>query len=303
MTFDLQQVINSSFSLRLLSFLAQRLPPRAGYRLGSSIAKQIAGRRESKLVQALRVNQWVASGETLEGEALDRAVRETLRHSAHSLFDLYHYSPNFEATRRLIVFDSSFQQIRKRSEFEPRGLMIAGLHLSSFDLVMQWVCRDGLRPLLLTLPNPKGARQIEFEVRKKIGMNLLPASVGAFRQALRHLQRGGMVLTGVDRPVENPEVCPSFFGRPAALPVYHIFLAIKARVPVLLTASYRQPDGRYHVFASDPIEMDPCPSLDEAILHNAENVLAAAEVFIRRAPRQWAVPLPVWPQLLARVPH
>jgi phosphatidylinositol dimannoside acyltransferase len=302
MTIDLQQVINSSLSLRFVSSLAKCLPPQLGYRIAYILAKQIARKRNSGLIRAIRANQWVASRETLKREALDDAVRETLRYSAYSLFDLYHYNRDFVATRQRIVFDSSFDCIAHRSEFEPRGLMIAGLHLSNFDLVLQWLCKNRLKPLVLTIPDPRGGRQMEYEIRKQTGMNLFPASIGALRQALKHLQRGGMVLTGIDRPIENPEVCPRFFGQPAALPIHHIFLAIKARVPVIITATYLQPDGKYHVFASDPIEMDPYPNAIERTRRNAEKVLAVAEKFIERSPRQWSVPLPVWPEIIEEVP-
>lgn len=302
MTIDLQQVMNSSLSLRFVSLLAQSLPPRLGYRIAYRLADQIARRRHSNVVQAVRANQWVVSRETLQGEALDQIVRETLRNSARSLFDLYHYSQNFEKIRHQIVFDVSFQKVIQRAEFEERGLMIAGLHLSNFDLVLQWLCRDGLKPLVLTLPDPKGGRRVEYEIRKRIGMNLLPVSVGALRQGLKHLQRGGMVLTGIDRPIENPGVRPRFFDHPAAVPIHHVFLAIKARVPIIITVTYSGPEGTYHVFASDLIEMHLCPDADEAILQNAENVLTVAETFIRQAPQQWCVPLPVWPQIRTRVP-
>ena len=298
MGIDLQQVINSLLGLRLVSSLAQRLPPRLGHRLASELADQIVRRRDSQIVRAVRANQWVVNGVKLKGDAMDQVVRATLRNTAHSLFDLYHYSHDMEATRQRIVFDSSFQKIAGRSEFEEQGLMIAGLHLSNFDLVLQFLCRDGMKGLVLTLPEPKGGRRLEYDIRKRIGMNLLPASVGSFRQALKHLQQGGLVLTGIDRPIENPEVYPRFFGRLAALPVHHIFLASKARVPVVITVTYLWQDGKYHILASDPIDMDPYPNLDEALLRNAEKVLAVAEEYIRRAPQQWTVPLPVWPQVM-----
>jgi len=302
MTIDLQQVIQSSLSLRFASSLAKSLPPQWGYRIAYGLAEQIANRRNSGLVRAIRLNQWMASRESLQGEALDRVVRDTLRNSAHSLFDLYHYNHDFDATRQLIVFDSSFESIARRAEFDSQGLVIAGLHLSNFDLVLQWLCRDGLKPLVLTIPNPKGGRQMEYEIRKRTGMNLVPASVGALKQALKHLQRGGMVLTGIDRPIDKPQVCPRFFGRPAALPVHHVFLASKACVPVVITAAYLQPDGKYHVHASDPIEMVSYPDVEENTLRNAERVLAIAEKFIQRSPQQWSVPLPVWPDLMDQVP-
>lgn len=302
MAFDFQQVVNSSLSLRLVSLLAQLFSPRLGYQIAYGLAEQIARRSNSDLVQAIRANQWVVNGEVLKGDALDRLVHKTLRNAARSLFDLYHYSHDFEATRRLIVFDASFDVIAQRPEFAERGLLIAGLHLSSFDLVLQWLSRDGLRPLVLTIPEPTRGRRMEYEIRKRTGMNLVAASVGALRQAVKYLQQGGMVLTGIDRPIEKPEVSPRFFGRPAALPTHHIFLAIKAHVPIVITVAYLQEDGKYHVFTSDLIEMDSCPNPKEAFLQNAEKVLAIAERFILRAPQQWSVPLPVWPQIVSQIP-
>src|SRR5687768_4144203 len=103
MNIDLQQVVNSSLSLRLVSSLARSLPPWLGYRIAYRLADRIASRRSSRLVRAIRLNQWIANGENLQPEALDEVLRETLRHSARSLFALYHYSHDFEATRQLIV--------------------------------------------------------------------------------------------------------------------------------------------------------------------------------------------------------
>lgn len=303
MTIDLRQVIDSSLSLRFASSLARSLPPQLGYPIAYGLAEQIAQRRNSGLVRAIRANQWMASRESLQGKTLDQAVCGTLRYAAHSLFDLYHYNHDFNATRQLIVFDSSVDVIARRSEFERHGLVIAGLHLSNFDLVLQWLCKNGLKPLVLTIPNPGNGRQVEYEIRKRMGMNLVSASVGALRQALKHLQRGGMVLTGIDRPIDKPRVCPRFFGHPAALPIHHIFLAIKACVPVAITATYLHPDGNYHVFASDPIEMDLHPDPAERTLRNAEKVLTMAETFIQRSPQQWSVPLPVWPDIVNQVPN
>lgn len=300
--FSLQQVINSSLSLRLVSALAQRLSPRWGYRLAYFVADQIARQRNSNLVRAVRANQWVVNGESLEGEALDQAVRETFRHWAGCIFDLYHYIDDPDGTKELMVLEPSFQQLARRPEFDERGLVIVGLHISNFDLILQWLCKQGLRPLALTIPDPQGGRRMEYEMRKRTGMNLVPASVSAFRQALKHLQRGGMLVTGIDRPIPEPEACPRFFGRPAALPLHPVFLATKAQVPVVVAVANLRSDEKYHVFASDFIEMDPHPDPVVGMLRNTEKVLAIAAEFIRQAPQQWSVPLPVWPQVMESVP-
>ena len=82
-----------------------------------------------------------------------------------------------------------------------------------------------------------------------------------------------MVLTGMDRPVPNPKTCPRFFGRAAPLPIHSIYLASKARVPVVIMAAIQQADGIYHVLASEPVEMEDYPENETEPLRNAENVL------------------------------
>ncbi|MCX7028795.1 MAG: hypothetical protein NTU62_01575 [Spirochaetes bacterium] len=303
MTINLQRLNDSRFVLSLVSALGRGLPLRLGHAFTDLVAARIANRQDSKMIQAVRANQWVVRGETLKKGALDQAVLETLRNSTRSIFDLYHYMQNPKATGHLIVLDPTSQALIRRPEFDKRGLMLVGLHLSNFDLALQWFIQQGFRPLVLTIPNPRGGRRLEYEVRKKIGMNLVPASFAALRQALRHLQQGGVVMTGIDRPIPAPKVYPRFFGRPAALPMHHISLAVKAKVPVMIIVTNLQPDGKYHMLTSDLIEMDPHRDRATEEIQNAEKVLGIAERFIRQAPQQWSISLPVWPQALDLVPN
>lgn len=302
MPLDLQKIINSTFGIHLAQFIGRSLPVRAGYPFADFIGEQIARRRHSRIVRAVRANQWVAHGGRLEGEALEQLVHQTFRHSARSVFDLYHFIDDPQAAGRLFVLNQVAGQLIRRPKFSGRGLVIAGLHLSSFDLSLQWLVRSGMKPMVLTIPDPQGGRRMEYELRKKTGMNLVPGSMVALRQALRHLQQGGLVLTGIDRPVPEPELRPRFFGRPAALPSHHVFLAGKARVPVMLMAAYLLEDGKYHILTSEPIEMETNPDHRVETLQNAEKVLNIAEGFIRQAPEQWTVSLPVWPEALDQVP-
>jgi lauroyl/myristoyl acyltransferase len=63
-----------------------------------------------------------------------------------------------------------------------------------------------------------------------------------------------------------------------------------------------QPDGRYTVIKSHPIEMEPHPDRQVEMLRNAEKVLSIAETLIRKVPYQWTISLPVWPEALEQVP-
>ncbi|MGE5250984.1 MAG: lysophospholipid acyltransferase family protein [Bacteroidota bacterium] len=302
MAIDLQQVINSSFGLRLVSLLGRTVPPALGHPFAAAVADRFARRNHSALVRAMRSNQWIVRGESPDREALDRAVRAALRQSARSVFDLYHYLHDLDSVGRLIVLDPGAQELINRSEFEGRGLVVAGLHLSNFDLCLQWMCRTGMQAMVFTIPDPQGARRMEFERRRQAGMNLVPASASALRSAVKYLQQGGLVVTGIDRPIAEPAARPCFFGRPAALPLHHVYMATLAQVPIQVVVVNLQADGKYHVLSSDPIEMDPYPDRDMGALRNGEKVLRIAGQFIRQTPEQWSVPLPVWPDALGLAP-
>lgn len=302
MTIDLQRIINSSSGIRLASALAQSAPPRLGHRIAYMIADIFSSRQRAKVVRAIRLNQWVIRGRKPDAAALDAAVRETFRQSARSIFDLHHYIGNAEATRGLIVMDEGTRAMAARAEFEERGMVAVGLHMSGFDLILQWLCKQGLRPLVFTIAEPKGGRRVEYEKRQQLGMNLVPASKSGLRHSAEHLIKGGLVITGMDRPIQDPVSRPTFFGLPSALPMHPIFMALKADVPVQIFAAQYREDGHYHVLSSPMIEMERHPHREKEALLNAEKVLGMAEEFIRREPAQWSVPLAVWPELIDQTP-
>jgi lauroyl/myristoyl acyltransferase len=302
MKIDIQQIINNPFAVNLAFFLGRAIPPGIGSPLCNFIGDWVATRRDSNVTQAVRANQWVVRGANLEKKTLDKAVQETLRNNLCDLYRLYHYVQNPEATQRLIHLNPLARELIERPEFADRGFVIVGLHLSGFDLILQSICRQGLKAMVLTIPDPQGGRLIEYEMRKKTGMNLIPASLRTLRQAVRHLEQGGMVLTGMDHPVPDPKYHPHFFGHATTLPTHYISLALKARVPVVIIAAIYLADGKYHVLSSEPIEMECDSDREKERMHNAEKVLKQAEKFIRLAPQQWNVPLPLWPHLLGKVP-
>jgi len=300
----MDQLISSRIGLNLAVFLARAIPPWLGYSIARLAGLWISSRRDLALVKAVRANQWVVSGETLSRESLEKATQAVFQNSARSIYDVYHYIQNPIAAGKIFTFDPSFQAELGRPEFTQRGLVAAGLHISSFDLALQWICgMKWIKPLVLTIPNPQNGQQLEFEIRQKTGMNLVPATVSGMRQAVNHLMQGGLVATGIDRPVKDSQIRPLFFDRPASLPIHHIYLALKGDAPVVLVACHLEEDGKYHLNVSMPIEMERFPNRAQELRFNAEKVLAAAEQFIRQSPQQWSVSLPVWPEVLDLVPN
>jgi phosphatidylinositol dimannoside acyltransferase len=299
MPIEPRKIINSSFGINLAILIGKYTPRWLGHRIALFTADRISACKDWKMVRATRTNQWVAQGEQLDKSILDMAVAENFRNIASSIFDLYHNLDNSAAFLHLIEPHPTAIQLIQRPEFSARGLVIAGVHMSNFDMVFQAGGLAGIKALGLTLPELNAGYQKQLDMRLKKGLRLVQASVGTIKHAVDHLKAGGMVITGIDRPDNGYIYRPKFFGRPAALPIHYIFLALKAHVPVIVGATIKRSDGKYHFLFSEPIEMQSHPD----IVLNAETILRVAEDFIRQDPAQWAMTFPVWPEAMDLVPE
>ncbi len=301
MTDDARNIINSPYGLNLAYFIARAIPESMGRRLALWAADYISARRSWRMVQAARCNQWVVRGGQVNRHELDEAARANFRCIANSIYDLYHNVDNPSVFLRLIEPHPVAIQLVQRPEFSDRGLVVAGVHMSNFDMVFQMGGLAGIQAIALTLPELSAGYQKQLEMRVKKGMHLRQASVGNIKHSIDHLKAGGMVITGIDRPDPSYIYRPKFFGRPAAVPIHHVFLALKARVPILVGATIKGEDGKYHFMFSEPIEMQPCPDRHTEILLNAERVLKEAEKIILRDPSQWSMTFPVWIEAMAEM--
>lgn len=299
---DFQTLINSRLGVALGLGLGRALPPDIGYRLADAIARLIAARHDLPMVRAMRANQWVVAGETLSAAELDQAVEDTFRHTARCLYDLYHHLNDLPALENRIVFSPPIERLIERLKQGREGTVVVALHLSNFDLVGRAAALRGWRSLVLSYPQPGGGYRWQNAMRQQFGSTILPASPTALRTALRHLRAGGNVATGIDRPFPQSKHQLLFFGRPARLGTAPVYLALKAQVPVAVTAAVMDPDGRYRILGSDLIPMQPHPDREQAIILNAERLLRVAEDFIRQYPHQWAMFYPVWPEALHATP-
>ncbi len=186
------------------------------------------------------------------------------------------------------------------------GLIVVGLHMGNFDLIMQVAARlareqANLRGLVLSFPEPGKGYQLQNKLRQLGNLEVIPASLAAIRKAEQWLAGGGVVLSGLDRPLADMKYRPHFFGRPASLPVLHVPLALRSKAPVLVAAVLLQPDKTYQLMISDLYTMKEYSDHQKEILVNAETLLEAAENFVRRSPQQWSMYYPVWPEAMAEM--
>ena len=301
---SLNTFINSRVGFALGMGLS-RMPAVAGYAVARWIGTWIASRKSDPAVRAVRANHWVLRGERPDDNGLDRIVTATYQSAARSLYEFWHFWPDHEAVKKMVKFDASFTAAFERSRKSHSGLLLVVPHLSNFDLIGRSAVLNGYPLHVLSYPQPPGHYRWQNRLRELPGLMVTPFSTSGLRQASITLQNGGTVLTGIDRPLSDPQgkYLPHFFGRQVSLPVFHIRLALKQNLPIVVVGGERKPDGTYLAWASDPIPMQPHADLVREIVQNAESVLEVLARTILRAPDQWAMFYPVWPEVIDKVPR
>ncbi len=299
---DIQDITTSKYGVAFALALARTLPPSLGYRVARGLADFLASFEDSRLVQAIRLNQWVVHGRTWDSEQLSEAVRAVLRHGGRCNYDLYRNLHNTKAIQRLMHLDEHVLEAIEESRAGRAGYVIVGPHLSNFDLAIKAVGVAGVQAQILAIATPTSGYLWQNRMRAAPGVEITPISPRALMKAVDRLREGGIVVTGVDRPVPGKKAVLNFFGEPAPLPTGHVRIAMDAGVPVRVVSAHLGEDGRYYVTISERIPMQRTGERKVDIRENAQRVLTVVERYIREHPLQWLMFYPVWPHLQGEVP-
>ena len=298
---NLQTILNSSLGVGASLLLGQIIPEKAAYRFANYVARRIVSKPDRVMVRATRANQWVVAGENLTSEELDRRTLAVFGSIGCSLFDFYHNLNNNQKIIDLVAFSPRFQNVFQERLEGKRGAIFIATHTSAFDLGGAALVLNGLCFQTLSFPNVNDGYAWQNRIRRHLNLEVTPLSMSSLQLARERLQKGGTVLTGLDRPHPGSNYKPRFFGRPAALPVFHVRLGLRNNCPIYVVGVNTRPNGKYIIDCSEPIWMRPDTDTTVEIICNAEKVLQAGEVFIRKYPEQWAMTYPVWPEVMNAV--
>jgi len=299
---SLQSFINGRFGIGLILFLGKIIPPSIGYPLTKKISLLLSEQKKSDIVKTARANQWIISERSLSSEELDAQTRETFRQTSRWLFDFYHNINNYQTILDRVTLSPKLVKFLTDRLGGDEGTIMVAPHLSNFDFGGRAMVLHGFDIQVLSYPQPHGGYQWQNKLRKDIGMNVTPMSIESMRAAKARLKNGGGVITGMDRPLEQSNYHPRFFGFPAAVPTSYVRMALQTNAAVLVIACIGLPEENYRVECSDLIYMEPDDDPVKEIEKNAEKVLREAEKFIRAYPSQWAMFYPVWPFALEEMP-
>lgn len=299
--FKLQPLVTSALGMGAALAVGALIPSRLGYALARSLARRVVRRKNDPIVKAVRLNQWVIRGKPTSSE-LDEAVAQVFQSQGRFLFDFYHNLRNPKRVLRFVKFSPAFENLLAESRTCAHPTVFVAPHVGAIDLAGYAIALAGLPVQILSYPQVNSGYAWQNYLRRKQGLNITPISASTLTQARIHLQQGGTVLTGMDRPNPGSGYAPRFFGLPAELPVFYVRLALKTGVPVRLVTVHSVKDGEYLLDCSEPVIMKPNPDPRKEIIANAERILSLSESFIARHPDQWSMFYPVWPELTNQVP-
>lgn len=288
-------ISTDAFGTGFAILVSHVLPPWLGYPVARFISRIVSIFPNGAAYQALRMNQWTARGKNLSERELRQAVHTVFANQGRALYDFYHSLDRPGEISRLVSLTPKFEALVEDLKKGNKATILLIPHLSGFNLGGLRLVQEGLRYLTLSYPNPSRGYVWQNNLRNQRGMEVLPMTVSALRNARERLQAGGVVLTGIDRPLNETPYHPRFFGYPSNLPVSYIRLALKMKARLFVVGFLTLPDHTHLIDVSNEIILENDPDPVKELECNAEKVLQQAEVFIRQDLAQWMMFYPVWP--------
>lgn len=288
---------------RLGFYLGKYLPPRGGRHV-AALASRLMVTFKPDVYWNVRANLRHVLGPEVSDKELDRTLYRLISNSNRGYYELFHNvgrgRVNVEEFYPPVRLTDAAKTYLDQAIASGRGLFILGAHMSNFDLA--WIGLSQYVPVpmqALSLADPPAGFEFFNRLREKGNVIITPISPGALRDAMARLRQGGVVITGVDRPVNEGNEPVEFFGATAYLPTGYIRIPLRTDCLVITVAAYYE-DGVYNVVANPPMTMERTgdPAADFTV--NLRRVLAEIETLIRRHPDQWFMFIPVWPESMVQ---
>lgn len=292
-----KEFLSKGWPTRFGFFLSKHSPPWLGYRLVGLFARTMYILKPDVYYAAYQNLKHVLGPETPE-PVLRRTVYRLFYNALKAYYELFRNvgrgRVKVETLTPPVKFRPEVHEYIQQGLDSGRGLFILGCHMSNFDLAGIGMSQYIPVPVqALSLSSPPPGFEFFNRLREKGHGIITPISPAALRDAMARLKSGGIVLTGVDRPIGLGDEPVEFFGATAYLPCGYIRIPLKVDC-LVMTVGFVYEDGIYWVEGNPPMEMVRTGDRRKDVEVNLRRVLSQIEAFIRRAPDQWMMFLPVW---------
>lgn len=284
-----------------------KLDSYAVYRAGRAIAglvpdaislrlAEVAGLAASKLNATQRAvvrrNMVRVVGERNVDRYVDEAYRSYARYWIEAL---RMPKPGLVEIKRRTTTEG-LDELSKRLD-EGRSVIFVSPHLGSYDVAGAWLASNGWRVLAVAEElEPTALFEMFCELRRSVGVEILPAGKGATaRTLLSALREGAIAGLVADRDIAGSGIEVEFFGEKTLIPNGPAVLALRTGAALAVGALYQRPGRRYHAVVLDPIDVEAGKTEEHRVRVLTEHVVRQMEELIRREPGQWHLFQPNWP--------
>lgn len=232
-------------------------------------------------------------GEQGSEAEIRRRSRLTFNYILYNYFDLFRLPYLDEQAVKRLVTVEGWENVEAALS-QGRGVIMTSAHLGNIELVLYAMLLRGLSIMIpVERVSPPELFQYITQLRSSKGLKLIPVD-GPLLDLLRTLKRGGVVGLAGDRDITGSGQVTHFFGYPARLPDGHIRLAIRAKAPLVLGFSRRNPDHTYSAYFLPPFFPPPAATEEEQVSAGFHFVVHELEKAIRQNPEQWVVTVSIW---------
>ena len=291
-----QDLISSKPMTKIGLFIGQHLPRRVGYGLAKFVSG-IMARRKPQIYWTVRANLNQILGPEADDETLHEKAGQVFFHAGQTYYDFFRaIGQPPEVLVKAVKIPPKIIDLIQTEQAQGQSVLLLSSHMSNFDLAGLAVGSLGFPIQMLSLANPEAGFHILNYLRAKGGFEVTSITPESLRAAIRRLKSGGIVLTGMDRPIPEDQELIEFFGRPAYLPVGPVRLALMTGATVVFGSCHHEPDEGYILKVTGPIEMVRTGNRRQDILTNAHRLALVLEEYVRAHPEQWMMFHPFWPE-------
>jgi phosphatidylinositol dimannoside acyltransferase len=274
--------------------VARGLPEPAAMAVGGFAGRVMAAAAGDRVRMIERHLQRVHGG-ALSQPALDHAVRRAFASYARYWVESFRLPDTDLATldarmswQGLDVLDAALAR--------GNGALIALPHLGGWDFGGAWWCALGYQiTVVVEAVEPPELFDWFVDLRRSLGMTIVPLGPDAGTAVLKALKDGGVVALVCDRDISGAGIEVDFFGERTTLPSGPATLALRTGAPLLPASVYFRGRRGHLGVVRPPVDVERAGRFRDDVTRVTQALASELEALIRHAPEQWHLMQPNWP--------
>jgi len=289
---------------------ARRLAPYWGYRTAAAAARvlpqSVAEVSGDALVALATPALWSrrkmierhlrrASGGSLTGAALQREVRRSFQSYVKYWVESFRLADMSPAELDARMSYSGLEHL-DGALAEGNGAILVLPHLGGWDFGGAWMASRGYKATVVVEPlEPPELFEWFADMRRSMGLEVVPLGPEAGTAILRRLKEGGIVVLVSDRDLLGTGVTVAFFGEETTLPAGPATLALRTGAALLPVSVYFDGRRNHLGVVRPPIPVERTGRFRDDVQRVTQALAREMESLIREAPSQWHLFQPNWP--------